>query len=153
MVDLKGETNITWASQCMDAGTYSASTDGKHALLSTLIMVSVIESYRVLTGHVHIHFLCANLYVIELSEGCFSSNCAHIPLMIHAGTTNSNLGHHSWPHRLGSIWHSRCWLIWPNFVHVFNKGANWLQQTLSSISLYQITISISISIYVISVVK
>lgn len=59
--------------------------------------------------HTHRHFFCTNLYVTELCEGWQteenvallllfflpSLNCAHIPLMIRAGTTNSNVGRHS----------------------------------------------------------
>lgn len=52
----------------------------------------------------------------------FSLNRAHIPLMICAGATNLNAGHHLWPHRLGSICHSRCWQIWPNFIPVLHEG-------------------------------
>lgn len=64
---------------------------------------------------------------------CFSSwNRAHIPLMIHAGVTNSNVGHHSWPHRLCGICHSQCWQIWPNVFQDQRPAVDPLHQFSST---------------------
>ncbi len=81
-------------------------------------------------GHIHPHFLCANIYVRglwrvsgrEMLLCCFFSlNCAHIPLMICAGATNSNAVITRDPTDWAAYATVECWQIWPSFTRVFHQ--------------------------------
>lgn len=95
----------------------------------------------------HALFLYANLYVIDLSEGCQGEKCFSAAFLFFPSLktcsypsndpcrwdTNSNVGRHSWPHRLGSICRGSCGQIRPKLYRVFRQRPTVRSRLSSSV--------------------
>lgn len=109
----------------------------------------MIERQRLPTGHTHTLFLYANLYVIDLSEGCQGEKCFSAAFFFLPSLktcsypsndpcrwdTNSNVGRHSWPHRLGGICRGSCGQIRPKLYRVFRQRPTVHSRLSSSVFL------------------